>query len=54
MPSLVEIGPVVLQKKMKMLLVYRQMDGWTARKTDEQNDGQQVIRKVQLSFQLQK
>ena len=40
-PSLVEIGSVVLEKKMKMWKVYRQTDaGW------------QVIRKAHLSFQL--
>ena len=27
-PSLVEIGPVVLEKKMKMWKVYRRTDGW--------------------------
>ena len=38
-PSLVKIGPVVLEKKMKMWKVYRQ------------TDGQQAI-KAHLSFQL--
>ena len=28
-PSMVEIGPVVLEKKMKMWKVYKQTDGWT-------------------------
>ena len=37
--SLAEIGPVVLEKKMKMWKVYRQTDG-------------RVIRKAHLSFQL--
>ena len=44
-PSLVEIGPLVLEKKMKMWEVYRQTDGQT-------DDGWQVIRKAHLSFQL--
>ena len=44
-PSLVEIGPVILEKKMKMWKVYRQTDGRT-------DDRQQVIRKAHLSFQL--
>ena len=39
MPSLVEIGPVVLEKKMKMKTVYRQTDGHT-------DDGRQAIRKT--------
>ena len=42
-PSLVEIGPVVLEKKMKMWKVYRQTDGRTDGRTD---DGRQVIRKA--------
>ena len=33
MPSLVEIGPVVKEKKMKMWKVYRQTDGRTDRQT---------------------
>ena len=33
-PSLVEIGPVVLEKKVKMLKVYK----WTDRQMDEQID----------------
>ena len=49
-PSLVEIGPVVLEKKMKMWKVYRQTETQTDdRQTD---DRQQVIRKAHLSFQL--
>ena len=44
-PSLVEIGPVVLENKMKMWKVNR----WTDRQTD---DGVPVIKKAQLSFQL--
>ena len=48
-PSLVEIGPVVLEKKMKMWNVYRRTDRQTDRQTD---DGRQVIRKAHLSFQL--
>ena len=35
-PSLVEIGPVVLEKKMKMWKVYRQTDGRTDGRTDRQ------------------
>ena len=38
LPSLVEIGPLVLEKKMKMWKVYRQTDG--------QTDGPQTIRKT--------
>ena len=53
LPSLVEMCPVVLEKKMKMLNVYRQTDrqkdGQTNRLTD---DGQQAIWKALLSFQL--
>ena len=49
MQSLVEIGAVVLEKKMKMWKVYR----WTDRQTDRQtDDGRQVSRKTHLSFQL--
>ena len=44
-PCLVEIGPVVLEKKLKMWKVYRQTD----RQTD---DRQQAIRKAHVSFQL--
>ena len=52
-PSLVEIGPVVLEKKMKMWKVYRQTDRQTDGRTDGQTDaGRQVIRKAHLSFQL--
>ena len=56
-PSLVEIGPVVLEKKMKMWKVYRQKDRQTDRQTDGQTDGRtdagrQLIRKAHLSFQL--
>ena len=39
--SLVEIGPVVMEKKLKMWKVYRQTD-----------DRQHVLRKAHLSFQL--
>ena len=38
-PSLIQIGPVVVKKKMKMLNVYRQM-----------TDGQEMIRKAHFSF----
>ena len=34
-PSLVEIGPVVLEKKMKMWKVYRRTDRQTDRRTDD-------------------
>ena len=47
-PSLNEIGPVVLEK-MKMWKVYKQTDGQTDGRTDVRR---QVIRKVHLSFQL--
>ena len=43
----VEIGPVVLEKKMKMGKGYRQTDGRTDRWTDD--DGQQAIRKFTFS-----
>ena len=54
--NLVEIGPVVLEKKMKMW-VYRRTDRETDRETERQtdrqtDDGRQVIRKAHLSFQL--
>ena len=53
MPSLVEIGPVLLEKKLKIGKVYRQTDGQTDRRTDGQtDDGRQAIRKAHLSFQL--
>jgi hypothetical protein len=42
---LVEIGPVVLEKKSKMSKIYRQTDGQT-------DVGQRVIRIAHLSFQL--
>ena len=37
-PSFVEIGPVVLEKKLKMWKVYRRTDGQTDRQTDGQTD----------------
>ena len=47
---LVEIGPVVLEKKMKM---WKVREGRTDRRTDRQTDDErQVIRKAHLSFQL--
>ena len=54
MPSLVEISPVVLEKKMKMRKLYRQTDGRTDGRTDGQtDDGRQVIRKAhELSAQV--
>ena len=41
MPSLVEIGPVVQEKKMKIEKFTRdgQTDGWTDRKDEQTNDG---------------
>ena len=41
--SLVEIGPVVLKKKMKM---------WKVNNNDDDNDGQMLIRKAHLSLWL--
>ena len=38
-PSLVEIGQVVLEKKMKMWKVYRQTDRQTDRRMDRRTDG---------------
>ena len=43
--SMFEIGPVVLEKKLKIGNVYRWTDGQT-------DDGLQAIRKAHLSFQL--
>ena len=53
-PSLVEIGSVVLEKKMKNVKSL-QTDGQTDGQTDRQTDRQtrrQVIRKAHSSFQL--
>ena len=51
MPSFVEIGPVVLEKKMKIGKVYRQTE-----QMDGQMDGRRTTgdhgRKAHLSFQL--
>ena len=44
-PSLVEFGPAVLEKKSKMWKVNRQTDGRT-------DNGQKAIRKAHLSLQL--
>ena len=44
-PNLVEIGPVVLEKKSKIGKVYRHTDGQT-------DDGRQTMRQAHLSFQL--
>ena len=62
MPSLVKIGPVVLEKKSKIekftdrrtdRQTDRQTDGQTDGRTDGQtDDGRQAIRKAHLSFQL--
>ena len=46
-PSLVKIGPVILEKKSKIGKVYRQTAGQTDRQTTDD-----AIRKAQLSFQL--
>ena len=46
MPNLVEIDPVVLEKKWKIGKVYRQTDGQTAGQTD----GRQAIRNAQVSL----
>ena len=40
MPSLVEIGPVVLEKKSKIGKVYRGTDRQTVGQTDRQTDRQ--------------
>ena len=48
MPSLVEIGPVVLEKKMKMLKVYRQTD----RRTDRQTDTRRTTGDQKSSLEL--
>ena len=45
-PSLVEIGPVVLEKNLKMWKVYDKNDD------NDNDDGQIFIRKAQLSLQL--
>ena len=47
MPSLVEIGPVVLEKKMKMRKVYRQMD-----RIDRQTDGRRTTGDQKSSLKL--
>ena len=47
MPSLVEIGPVVLEKKSKIGKVYRRTD----RQTDGQTDGDQKS-SLELSAQV--
>ena len=44
-PSLVKIGPVVLEKKSKIGKVYRWTDGQT-------EDRRQAIRKAHLTFKL--
>ena len=47
-PSLVDIGPVVLEKKMKMWKVYDSDDN----NNDDNDDGQILIRKSHLSLRL--
>ena len=39
-PSLVEFGPLVLEKKSKIGKVYRRTDRQTDRQTDRRTDGQ--------------
>ena len=51
-PSLVEIGPVVLEKKMKMWKVYRQMDGQTDRQTDGRTDRRRTTGDQKSSLEL--
>ena len=48
MPSLVEIGPVVLEKKMKMWKVYDDNDNDN---DDNDNDGQRTIFDQKSSFE---
>ena len=50
MPSLAEIGPVVLEKKMKMWKVYRQMDGQTDGRTDRQTTDDRWSEKLTWAF----
>ena len=49
-PSLVEIGPVVLEKKMKMWKVYRQTDRQTDRRTDRQTPDDSWSEKLTWAF----
>ena len=49
-PSLVEIGSVVLERNMKMLKVFRQTDVLTDGQTHGQTGVQQAIRIVHFSF----
>ena len=51
-PSVVEIGPVVLQKKVKMWKVYRRTERRTEKMDGQTEDGQLAIRKAYLRFQL--
>ena len=48
--SLVEIGPVVLEKKLKMWKVNRQMDRRTDRQTDEQTMDNRRSEKLTWAF----
>ena len=48
MPSLVEIGPVVLEKKMKMSKVYN-----NANNNDDDNDGQRTDQKSSFEYLAQ-
>ena len=51
MPSLVEIGPVVLEKKSKIGKVYRRTDRQTDIQTDRQtDDGRKAIRNFRFRF----
>ena len=51
-PSLIAIGAVVLEKKMKMWKVYANADLTTTTTTTMMDNGQILIRKAQLSLQL--
>lgn len=50
MSSLATFDPVVVEKKSKMLKVYRRTDRRTP--TDGQMDGQQMNRKAHLNLEL--
>ena len=59
MPSLVEIGQVVMQKKIKMQKVYRQTDDrqlekltWAFGSGEQTDDRQLAIRKAKLSLRF--
>ena len=52
MPSLVEIGPVVLEKKSKIGKVYRRTDRQTDRQTDGQTDRRRTKGDQKSSLEL--